>query len=687
MNKYQPSIPEIIAISIKRYLHSPEDEIFFREFRQLREPDPSLILELIDEYFDRKRLQTGPLIEGDRLLYNYLKEFEGFDTVEFPETDSIINYESQIRKLKAEIEELKKVNEDLRQTQDSFYIRDYKLIRQIAGGGYGTVFEVEHLLSGEHFAIKRLHSEDETEQDNILREIKALAPLNHSNVIGYKNSFQFKKHLYLVMEYCPDGSLGDRLKKSGKLSEDELIKTFLTLTKAFMALHKEGIIHHDIKPSNLLYSRSGEIKISDFGAVNTSIGTPIYYPPELFMSKEYISDPRTDVFSLGITLLECALGYHPLIQLNFEDRIARLKSADLPVGQFPFWLQQTVLKAVNFDPDQRFQSMEEFHEALIKKDVPMVLSTQLIKKEKEARALRTHLKLKKWERAGKLIKRIPEIPQTENNLNLLIEAGKYYLQVHDLKNSRISFERAQKINPNASIEKQLAEVYIQIGECSKAANILQGYINRNFLDLEAHNQLLHTYFLSQRWELGLDQSEIMLKIAPGEEVFKANRILFEILCGRVFFDEEPSALPVFARYNLSVLQNNDPVSCSFSYPPFIHDKLLFQEFRFRNIEKERNAIEFWLPGEIVRTEQSIISFGRQSYDYNDYSLFPGTSVSRRHFVIINMKNNVWLYDLESTSGVYNNGRKVNNKCFLLGLSEIRFGDYLIKIKSDAGLLF
>lgn len=698
------SIPGILAISIKRYLSPPEDEKFIKDYRSLREVTPFTITRLINAYFDRERLLSSPLIAEDRLLYEYLSKIDGINGKSFPELnvikeyyknffvqdDSIffntLIYESQINKLKKEIEALKKENEDLQQINDSLNIRDYKMIRQIGAGGFGKVFQVEHLLSGEIFAIKRLHSEDKKEHENILREIKALAPLNHPNIVGYKNSFLYKKHLYLVMEYCKAGSMQDRLHKYGKFNEEELIKTFQVLTRAFNDLHQKNIIHHDIKPSNFLYNSSGEIKISDFGAVNTSIGTPSYYPPELFVSKEYISDPRTDVFSLGITLMECALGHHPLMALNNNDRLLKLKNADLPLNQLPYWLQQVILKAINFNVAERFQNMKEFHEAILKKDIPIILSYRLIEKEKNARTLRTHIKFKRWRKAGNLIESLPDIPEKENNLNLLIESGNYFLQVHDQNKARIAFERAQKINPSASIEKQLAEVYIQNGDYSRAASILHGYINRNFLDLEAHNQLLNSYFLSQRWELGLEQSEIMLEIAPDEEVFKANHILFEILCGKSNFDNEFSQLPVFAEYNLSVLKNNIPQSCSFSHKPYIHNKLLFQEYRFRNIEKSKNTLEIEIGNETVRSEKAIISFGRKEFDYNDFSIFEGTSVSRRHFVIINMKNNVWLYDLHSASGVFKDNDMINKKSFLLGLSEINFGAHSINIKSDAGLL-
>ena len=87
----------------------------------------------------------------------------------------------------------------------------------------------------------------------------------------------------------------------------------------------------------------------------------------------------------------------------------------------------------------------------------------------------------------------------------------------------------------------------------------------------------------------------------------------------------------------------------------------------------------------IYTTEPIISFGRDGYQANTYSSFPGSNVSRRHFVIINQRNNVWLYDLNST-GVFVEKNKVTKRHFLLGLHEIEFGSQKILVKSDSKLL-
>jgi len=92
------------------------------------------------------------------------------------------------------------------------------------------------------------------------------------------HSFIEEGTLYLVMEYCSRGSLRDRLIKAGKLDVKTATDIFLRLTHTFAFLHCKGFIHHDIKPDNLLFT-DDKIKISDFGTVNTSIGTIIYSTP------------------------------------------------------------------------------------------------------------------------------------------------------------------------------------------------------------------------------------------------------------------------------------------------------------------------------------------------------------------------------------------------------------------------
>lgn len=560
----------------------------------------------------------------------------------------------------------------------------YQYISTLGNGGFGIVMLAKHHIDGQQYAIKKLLTNQPDKQQDILREIKSLACLDLPHVITYKTSFIEDARLYLVMEYCPAGTLDEVISQGGKIDFEQLITYFLALTKTFVELHRRKIIHHDIKPSNILIDFGGNPKISDFGCVNTSIGTRIYSAPEQNENERAFINPRVDIFSLGITLLECALGYQPFLDCSESERIIKLKNGDLPINAFPYWLQEIILKSCHYNPESRFQSMDDFHQALIDKDIPKILNEELISIEKKTQKLQFLLKLKKWSQAGKFVEANSSI---ENNFGFLIQSGKYYLGTNQISRAKDNFESALIINRTASVEKEMAEVYLHLNEPAKATSILTGYINRNFYDPEAHNQLLHAYFLSSRWDLGFDQVRLVRTIFPNELIFLTNQVVFDILCLSFSceFKYQVTKSP-FAAYNYeNVFEKNEPESWVSQGRPSLSSKLLFQEYKFKDIHLHPNELELVIDSERIFTTEPIISFGRQGYPANTYSSFPGTNVSRRHFVIINQKNNVWLYDLNST-GVSVDGIKVKKRHFLLGLHEIEFGGHKIMVKSDSKLL-
>jgi len=562
--------------------------------------------------------------------------------------------------------------------------RDYKKLTYLGGGGFGEVYLTEHTISKEKFAIKCLKTPGNNNQEDILREITNLAGLNHPNIIKYFNSFfDDSGHLYMVMEYCPQGSLHDRILKRGRIPIDELTTMFLTLTLTLQLLHENNIIHHDIKPPNILIDRRNDLKISDFGCVNTTIGTRAYSDPCINNVTDFELEERSDIFSLGVTLLECAIGHNPFWHVSDSERRRMLNSADIPINDLPFWLKEIILKAIQVNPDLRFQTMEEFHNAFVNKDIPKFLNEDLMKLEKDASKLKNLISRKKWIKADALIRTHPDV---DRNLNMLIYSGQYYLSTNQVSKANEYFQKALKINPYTRVEKQIAEIYLQTGEISKATSLLLTYINRNFDDLEAHNQLLHAYFLSDRWDLGLDQAAILHETFPKELIFENNKIIFDCLINEYpmeilwFSLENP-----FTAYHEHLINMNTPVSWEKGGKPELKSKLIFQEYRFRNIEKSKNTLIITIDDIEYESNQHIVTFGRRGYEYNTFSDFSGNSVSRRHFVIINMKNNVWLYDLDST-GVWVDGRKVKEKCFLLGLHKIKFGQHEISVKTSSEIL-
>lgn len=691
--------PDIIAITIRRYLNPPTDQQFWQEYTKMKPTVPDQMLALLEKYIDLQLIENKSLLKGDLLLVSYIRSLDQ-QLEAFPITDTLskykknwftpddndfynrVIYEKEIAQLKLEITNLRKEANDAIKAKKAMIMRDYEFVRNLGTGGFGTVSLVRHNLSKTLFAVKRLHSKNVDDQNNIQREIDALAPLNHPNIIRYQHSFDNNGILYLVMEYCSGGSLADRLSAKGNIAENELVALFLGLTKAFDFLHRKEIIHHDIKPSNILFTADGIVKISDFGCVNTSIGTRVYYAPELYLSSDYISDPRADIFSLGVTLMECALGYNPFDNKTIDEKELMLKQANLPISHLAYWLQDTILKAISIDLNNRFQTMDEFHQALIHKNIPKFLTRGIISMEKDANRLEMFVKTKKWIKAGIFIQQYPRMDQ---NLNLLISAGKYYLKTHQIEKAGNTFEKALKINPHAHVEKQLAGVYLEKGEISKATTVLTNYINQNFNDIEAHNQLLHAYFLSSRWDLGQEQAELASSIFPTDEMISDNLTLFQILNDKYFDDDHPSTSP-FRKYNINVATNNNPAFWSRNERPFLHTKLLFREYKFHEIANTANIFEIYIDGQSYFVEDQIAAFGRKGYAPFAFSTFSGNTVSRLHFVIINQKNNVWLYDLDSYSGIFVDGKKVDKKCFLLGLHEIKFGEHRINLKTDKNLL-
>lgn len=558
----------------------------------------------------------------------------------------------------------------------------FEYLSKLGSGGFGAVVKVKHKISKQNFAVKKLRSSRKENPVNILREIQAIAQINNANIINYNHSFIEDNELYLVMEYCSKGSLRDWLSKTGKLEITYAVNLFLRLTHTFSFLHNKGYIHHDIKPDNILFTEE-KVKISDFGTVNTSIGTIVYSAPEMLMPDAPVNDPRVDVFALGITFMECLTGENPLkFCKTYDEQNLIVKKSDYKISHLPYWLQQLLLKACHYEPAARFQSMMEFHEAIKKRHIPQIINQSEIDYRKQAEKLKMKIVGRKWEKARVFIE-----ANHNESIAFLIQKGKYYLGTHNLSKAKETFELVLTKDRTAQIEKDIAEIYLQFNEPSKAATILHGYINKHFNNVEAHNQLLHTYFLSDQWELGLEQAKFLRKLFPKEEVFVNNLNLFELL-----LDEYPSEIELlhsknpFGHYNYhEVVADNYPEAFDPTDKNSLKSKILFHEYKFKQIHKSTNTIEVEINNEKQYCGDHIISFGREGYDYNTFSPFDENQISRRHFVIINQKNNVWLYDL-STSGTYVNGEKVNRKDFLLGRCEIEFGNQKIYIKSDRNLL-
>jgi tetratricopeptide (TPR) repeat protein len=208
----------------------------------------------------------------------------------------------------------------------------YDILRRVGQGGMGVVYEGRDLELGRAVALKFLSPDILASPERTARfrnEARAISALNHPHIATIFAIEDISGLPFLVLEYLPGGSLRDRLsairKSANTLSRGEAIEWGLQVAAGLAHAHRHGIVHRDIKPSNLLFTDEGNIKIVDFGLakMNSSalpdslsltqpgvaVGTPLYMSPEQASGKRV--NQRTDVFSLGLVLLELLTGRPP----------------------------------------------------------------------------------------------------------------------------------------------------------------------------------------------------------------------------------------------------------------------------------------------------------------------------------------------------------------------------------------
>lgn len=244
---------------------------------------------------------------------------------------------------------------------------NYSILRLIACGGMGAVYEATQTSLDRQIAVKILPREfsgDEAFRQGFEAEAKAMAKLNHPNLIGVYDFGEADGMLYIVMEYVAGNSLfasanGERIEQSVALSLIEGV------CHGLANAHSHGILHRDIKPSNILLDQNARPKIGDFGlarALEREIqegeqifGTPGYTAPEV-LKPPFTIDQRADIFSVGVMLHELLTGQLPDADPRPASKICGCS----------FRLDPIIQKATHKDPNQRFSSCTEMAEAIAK---------------------------------------------------------------------------------------------------------------------------------------------------------------------------------------------------------------------------------------------------------------------------------------------------------------------------------
>lgn len=562
----------------------------------------------------------------------------------------------------------------------------YRVVRGLGEGGFGQVLlAVDEVLGAHQVAIKVLRDPG-FDENTFVAEMQALAKLAHPGVVGFLHHFMQFRKLHLVMEHCPGGSLRTAIEQ-GPLHIDKAIQAVRTVASTLRFVHQHDIVHHDIKPENLLFAADGTLKVGDFGVANRNGGTRVYMAPELFLPAPVSSkDPRIDVYALGVTLLELVSGDLPFWDKSAEEMLQMKIGQDfLPTG-LPAWLQEILLKAMHPTPELRFQSMQDFSEALESRYVPYVFDRDRLRAQAMAEKAERLLVRKKWTKAATCIQQA--LALSDECVAAHMTAGRLELLLKRVSNAEKHFAKAVRLNPRAHIQKDLGWIATERGEYAKAISLLNDHLLRNPTDFEAYNLLLKCYYMTGRYEAGEDLARDVMEENPPSDCFRNNRFLCQFLLGVPEGDREKikreDATNSFFRYNYLVATNSTAAQAGGEARP-LKSKLVFQDYRFglREGGSQGNTITCRINGQDRAFKKRLISIG--SLDANDV-VVTDRSVSRRHCVLINFPSDVWLVDLGSTRGTHVDGKRVQDQAYLDGVQTIRIGVAEMSVSSRAGLL-
>jgi eukaryotic-like serine/threonine-protein kinase len=251
----------------------------------------------------------------------------------------------------------------------------YCIERLLGSGQTSYVYLARH----EHYgllALKLLH--EKAREDAVLKrmfenEVQLTLGLSHPNVIAAYDGFPTGEKAFLALEYCPGGTLEGYLGAGKSLTLKQRYRLIVDLGRGLEHCHGRGVLHRDVKPSNIFLTATRESKLGDFGSgVNTGaagkerVGTAFYMAPEIFQGEE--ASVRSDIYSLGIVAFELICGQRPFEGGSYN-ALMLAHTSSLPRNlahlrpEVDKDVVRVVMKAMARDPQKRYQSMRDFNQA------------------------------------------------------------------------------------------------------------------------------------------------------------------------------------------------------------------------------------------------------------------------------------------------------------------------------------
>lgn len=261
----------------------------------------------------------------------------------------------------------------------------YEIIEEVGVGGMAKVYKALDTVLNRYVAVKVLKNEYMEDQDFLRKfamEAQSAASLTHANIVSVfdvgSSYVDGRKYNYIVMEYVDGKTLKDIIDEKQILPIEDIVNYGVQIASALECAHKNGIIHRDIKPHNMLIDKSNNLKATDFGIARISSSATLTYTSTVLGTVHYISpeqakgkfiDEKSDIYSLGVVLYQMATGEVPFDAPNavgialkhIQDPLVppiNLRH-DLPQG-----LNDIIVKAMAKDPNDRFKSATELKEML-----------------------------------------------------------------------------------------------------------------------------------------------------------------------------------------------------------------------------------------------------------------------------------------------------------------------------------
>ena len=245
----------------------------------------------------------------------------------------------------------------------------YKILKTIGSGGFGTVYLADDTWINKKVALKVPHKQG-VDFGELLREARLLAALDHPNIVRIVTAEKQENVFFIVMDFVPGETLEDVISREGALDVALALDYTCQISNAVDHAHRQGVLHRDLRPSNILVAETGQLKVADFGTSrfleiaahgSTVIGSPPYMAPEQFRGEAVLA---SDIYSLGVTMYQMLTGVLPYdtptpADLELLRRGELVTPPRLKNPKIPRAINDVVMKAMAPDILGRYQRAGE----------------------------------------------------------------------------------------------------------------------------------------------------------------------------------------------------------------------------------------------------------------------------------------------------------------------------------------